>query len=57
MMTSKGKVAKTSLYSAVDLLYSEAGISADCDFSRGNREASRSKRKFPTEPGNKSSEE
>ena len=57
MMASKGDVAKTSLYSAVDSLYSEAGISADCDFSRGNREPPPNKRKFPTEPGNKSSEE
>ena len=57
MVTSKGKVAKTSLYSATDSLYSEAGITADYDFSRGNRDSPGSKWKFSTEERNKTSEE
>ena len=50
-------MAKSSLQSGIEPLYSYSYISADSNLYRRNRESPGSKRKFSTEPGNKSSEE
>ena len=56
-MTFEDYRAKSSLQSGVESLCRYSYISADFNFYRGNRKSPWSKRKFLTEPGNKSSEE
>ncbi len=57
MVTTQEYMASPSLYNTLTSLHRDSYISANFNFYRGNQGSPGSKRKFPTEAGNKSSEE